>query len=415
MVRDTRDLSVEPGGRLALNIMHFARALRAAGLPVGPGKVLQAIEAVEAVGIGRRRDFSWTLHAVFVNRRDQRELFDQAFHVFWRNPEILKRMMALLLPALRTELKKPGPELSPRLADALQPRRADEEHGAGREQERPEIEIDATMTWSGRELLQRKDFEKMTALEAAAARAVIRDMSLPLMTVRTRRFEPSATGNSTDMRASLRRSLRSGGAVIELARRRRRVRHPPLVALCDISGSMSQYSRMLLHFLHAVTNDRDRVHTFLFGTRLTNVTRHLRHKDVDVALEKVAANVEDWSGGTRIGRSLEEFNRVWSRRVLGQGAVVLLITDGLDRDAGKDLDRQMERLHKSCRRLIWLNPLLRYEGFQPKSSGIRAIMPHVDDFRPVHNLASIEDLARALTHVGPRRVEGMRRWLEEVA
>lgn len=215
------------------------------------------------------------------------------------------------------------------------------------------------------------------------------------------------------MRATLRRTLRSGGASIDLARRRRRVRHPPLVVLCDISGSMSRYSRMLLHFLHALTNDRDRVHTFLFGTRLTNVTRHLRQKDVDVALERVAGAVEDWSGGTRIGQTIARFNRDWSRRVLGQGAVVLLITDGLDRDAGLGLDVQMERLHKSCRRLIWLNPLLRYEGFQPKSSGIRAIMPHVDEFRPVHNLKSLEDLAQALTRVGPRRRNGTRRWTEE--
>jgi uncharacterized protein len=410
-----RELSVEPGGRLALNIMHFARVLRSAGLPVGPGKVLQAIEAVEAVGIGRRQDFYWTLHAVFVNRRDQRDLFDQAFHVFWRNPEILKRTMSLLLPALRAELRQTGPELSPRLAEALRPRRPEGEHGTGREAEKQEIEIDAAMTWSQRELLQTMDFEKMTTAEVIAAKEAIRRMALPLMTVRTRRFRPNRRGSSADLRATLRRSLRNGADMIDLARRTPRERHPPLVVLCDISGSMSRYSRMLLHFMHAVTNDRDRVHTFLFGTRLTNVTRHLRNRDVDIALAKVAGAVQDWSGGTRIGQCLEEFNRVWSRRTLGQGPVLLLITDGLDRDAGEGLAEQMERLHKSCRRLIWLNPLLRFEGFQPKSSGIRAIMPHVDDFRPVHNLQSLTDLAEALTHIGPRRHEGMRRWLKEIA
>lgn len=428
MARDARDLSAEssikpaikpaaepaaePGGRLTLNILHFARALRAAGLPVGPGKVLQAVEAVETVGLASRQDFYWALHSVFVNRRDQHDLFNQAFHVFWRNPELLKRMMALLLPALRAELKRSGPELSPRLAEALQPRGADADHGRGREEER-EVEIDATMTWSQRELLQTMDFEKMNAAETASAKAAMRRMRLPLMAVPTRRHAPSPAGRSVDMRATLRRTLRSGGASIDLARRRRRVRHPPLVVLCDISGSMSRYSRMLLHFLHALTNDRDRVHTFLFGTRLTNVTRHLRQKDIDIALEKVAGAVEDWSGGTRIGQTIARFNRDWSRRVLGQGAVVLLITDGLDRDAGLGLDAQMDRLHRSCRRLIWLNPLLRYEGFQPKSSGIRAIMPHVDEFRPVHNLKSLEDLAQALAHVGPRRRSGMRRWTQE--
>ena len=259
------------------NIMHFARCLRVAGLPIGPGKVLQALEAVEAVGIDNRKDFYWTLHAVFVNRRDQRELFDQAFHVFWRNPDLLKRMMALLLPARRAELKQEGPEMSRRLADALQPNRPKPGEGAGEQQDQ-EIEIDASLTWSDRELIQPMDFEKMSAAEVAMAKSIIKRMSLPIMTVPTRRFELSHRGRRADLRATMRKTLRSGGDVIDLATKRRRERHPPLVVLCDISGSMSRYSRMLLHFMHAVTNDRDRVHTFLFGTRLTNVTRYLRYK-----------------------------------------------------------------------------------------------------------------------------------------
>jgi uncharacterized protein with von Willebrand factor type A (vWA) domain len=214
------------------------------------------------------------------------------------------------------------------------------------------------------------------------------------------------------MRATLRAALRSGGSVIPLQYRKRRRKPPPLVILCDISGSMGRYTRMLLHFMHAITNDRDRVHTFLFGTRLTNVTRYLRNKDIDVAVEKCTGAVEDWSGGTRIGESLADFNRYWSRRVLGQGAVVMLISDGLDRDAGRGLDVEMERLHKSCRRLIWLNPLLRFEGFEPKSQGIRAIMPHVDEFRPVHNLESLTELVEALNRQLIRRQEGMAQWLE---
>jgi hypothetical protein len=192
-------------------------------------------------------------------------------------------------------------------------------------------------------------------------------------------------------------ALRSGGGIIPLQRRRRRRRNPPLVVLCDISGSMSRYSRMILHFLHAVTNDRDRVFTFLFGTRLTNVTRYLRYKDVDEALDRCTEAVEDWSGGTRIGHTLHEFNMRWSRRVLSQGAVVLLITDGLDRDAAEGLGPEIERLHKSCRRLIWLNPLLRYDRYEAKSLGARALLPHVDEFRPVHNLESLGQLADALS------------------
>ena len=397
-------------GGLAINLMHFARALRAAGLPVGPGKLLQAVEAVEAVGIANRTDFYWALHAVFVNRRDQREVFDQAFHVFWRNPDILKRMMGMMLPTIRTESPDTQDPLSRRVADALRGT-APETEGP----EKSEIEVDAAFTVSAQERLQEKDFEKMSAAEMAEAKRMLTRIALPVAEVTTRRHRPDPRGPRVDPRATLRRMLRSGGDLADLARRSRRTRPPPLVVLCDISGSMTRYSRMLLHFMHAVSNDRDRVHSFVFGTRLTNITRHLRHKDVDVALDAVSAAVADWSGGTRIGTALHAFNRTWARRVLGQGAVVLLITDGLDRDAGEGLAAEAERLHKSCRRLVWLNPLLRWEGFAPRSSGIRALLPHVDDFRPVHNLNSLAGLADALNRDGPRRAESLRKWLKEAA
>ena len=392
----------ERRGRFAQNILYFARTLRAAGLPIGPGKVLDAIRAVETAGLKRRDDFYWTLHSVFVNRRDQRELFDQAFHIFWRNPEILEKMMSMMLPQMGVPETSPeGPKTLQRVADAILPGRGED----GKEPEKEEIEIEATLTFSDRELLQSKDFEAMSADEVAKAKRLIANLRLPIVEVKTRRFVPNPAGRRVDMRRTMRASLRSGGDVIPLQHRSRQRRHPPLVVLCDISGSMSRYSRMLLHFLHAVTNDRDRVHTFLFGTRLTNVTRHLRNKDVDIALDKVGQAVEDWSGGTRIGATLHQFNNEWSRRVLGQGAVLLLITDGLDRDAGAGLEAEMERLHKSCRRLIWLNPLLRFEGFEPKSMGIRAILPHVDEFRPVHNLDSLTELAEALGRPAPRAEE----------
>ncbi len=397
-------------GGLAINLMHFARALRAAGLPVGPGKLLQAVEAVEAVGIANRADFYWALHAVFVNRRDQREVFDQAFHVFWRNPDILKRMMGMMLPTIRTDSPDTQDPLSRRVADALRGT-APEAEGP----EKSEIEVDAAFTVSAQERLQEKDFEKMSAAEMAEAKRMLARIALPVAEVTTRRHRPDPQGPRVDPRATLRRMLRSGGDLTDLARRTRRTRPPPLVVLCDISGSMTRYSRMLLHFMHAVSNDRDRVHSFVFGTRLTNITHHLRHKDVDVALDAVSAAVADWSGGTRIGTALHAFNRTWARRVLGQGAVVLLITDGLDRDAGEGLAAEAERLHKSCRRLVWLNPLLRWEGFAPRSSGIRALLPHVDDFRPVHNLNSLAGLADALNRDGPRRAESLRKWLKEAA
>jgi uncharacterized protein with von Willebrand factor type A (vWA) domain len=398
----------EPG-RFATNIMHFARALRAAGMPVGPGKVLDAIRAVEAVGLARRSDFYWTLHAVFVNRRDQRELFDQAFHIFWRKPDLLEKAMQLLLPQIEAPGAAAPQELARRLAEALGPEKLPGQGEAPEDAEPPTVELDATLTFSAREILQQKDFEDMSADEIAQARALIRAMQLPIRSVPTRRFRPDPRGWRVDLRKTLRRSLH-GGAMIDLARKRRIRRNPPLVILCDISGSMERYSRMLLHFMHAVTNDRDRVHCFVFGTRITNVTRQLRQRDVDLALAKVGSAVEDWSGGTRIGHCLHEFNRIWSRRVLAQGAVVLLITDGLDRDAGEGLEREMERLHKSCRRLIWLNPLLRFEGYAPLAAGSRAIIKHVDDFRPVHTLESLADLTTALSRIGPRREEGLTTW-----
>ena len=397
-----------PGGKLLANIMHFARALRAAGLPIGPGRVIEAVRAVECTGMGNRGDFYWTLHSVFVNRRDQRELFDQAFHVFWRNPRILERMMSMLLPQLDIPGAEQGQELSKRVADAL---RGNQASDAEREIEKePEITVDAVMTYSDRELLQKMDFETMSAAEIAEAKKRIRSMRLPIAEVPTRRHAPDRAGARIDMRATLRATLRAGGGDIPLKRSEPRRRHPPLVILCDISGSMSRYSRMLLHFMHAVTNDRDRVFSFLFGTHLTNVTRHLRQRDVDVALERCGEAAGDWSGGTRIGQSLKDFNRQWARRVLGQGALVLFISDGLDRDAGEGLADEIERLHKSCRRLIWLNPLLRYQGFEPRSLGMRAILPHVDEFRPVHNLESLASLAAALSNPAPRRGEGMAKW-----
>ncbi|MGQ0662754.1 MAG: vWA domain-containing protein [Pseudomonadota bacterium] len=396
----------DAGGALVGNLMHFGRALRGAGLPIGPGRVLEAVRAVGAVGLADRSDFYWTLHAVFVNRRDQRELFDQAFRLFWRDPHLLERMMSLLLPQALGAAEPAKPPLSRRLAEALKA-------GAARPRTPPagkEETVDAALTWSDRERLQTKDFEDMSADEIAAARRAMARIDLSLLRLKTRRLKPDDRGSCADLRATLRATLRAGGDVIALRFRTPRTRPPPLVVLCDISGSMERYSRMFLYFLHTLANHRERVQVFLFGTRLTNVTRSLRHRDVDLALARVAGAVADWAGGTRIGKCLSEFNLRWARRVLGQNAIVLFISDGLDRDAGAGLAREVERLHKSCRRLIWLNPLLRYASFEPKSLGMRAILPHVDEFRPAHNLDSFERLAEALSGASPRRLPAAQLW-----
>lgn len=390
-------------GSLAANVVAFTRTLRAAGLPVGPQKALRALEAVEAVGLDRRDDFYWALHATLTDRHDQHEIFDQAFHLFWRNPELLKKAMGLMLPAMRADLAKEGPELSRRLQDTLaKPPPPDLD---AREQKKQEIQIDGRLVFSAEEILRAKDFEQMTAAELAEARRIIAGMSLSRLALPTRRFRPSPRGARIDLRRTLRDTARAGGGdVIELARATRRMRPPPIVVLCDISGSMGQYARLLLRFLYALTNDRDRVHVFLFGTRLTNVTRALKRRDVDEAVARVGQEAPDWDGGTRIGQCLAAFNKRWGRRVLGQGAIVLLITDGLDRDAGAGLEDQMDRLRRSCRRLIWLNPLLRWEGYEPKAKGAAAMISCVDEHRPVHNLNSLSALAAALGDSGgPRR------------
>jgi uncharacterized protein len=373
--------------------MHFARLLRAAGLRIGPDRVVDCVKALETAGSHQfplqREDWYWTMSAVLLSRNEQRPIFDQAFRIFWRDPKLAERMMQLMLPQAYGRAPKPEEQQSQRLTDALFSQRQ-------QESKTERVELEARLTFSSREVLQRMDFDTMSAAELAEAKKLIAELRLPLPVVRTRRFRPHRAGARIDLRRSLRETLRQGGDVIPLLRTAPRELHPPLVVLCDISGSMNPYSRMFLHFLHAITNDRDRVSVFVFGTRLTNITRQLKHRDVDVAMGRVAESIKDWSGGTRIGASLREFNWRWGRRVLGQNACVLLVSDGLDREAGEGLAEEMERLGKSCRFLVWLNPLLRYDKFEARPAGVRAMLPHVDLFLPVHNLASLLDLAKAL-------------------
>jgi len=396
-----------PRGRLAENIVYFARALRAAGIPVGPGTVLDALAAVQAAGVGTRDDFYWTLHAVFVKRHEHTILFDQAFRIFFRKRGYLEQLMSMMAPLAPGAPPQKPAAAATRVQQALFQGLDDK-----LKQEEREM-VDARFTVSDREVLQKKDFAQMTAAEIAAAEAAIKRLVLPLNKVKTRRLASHPHGHVVDIRRTLRSSLKAGGAVIDLKYLGPKTKSPPIVALLDISGSMSEYTRLFLHFLHAVTDARKRVHSFLFGTRLTNITRSLKQKDPDEALSACSASVVDWSGGTRIATSLHAFNKQWARRVLTQGAVVLLITDGLERDPDDRLAFEIDRLHRSCRRLIWLNPLLRYEGFEAKARGIKEILPHVDDFRPIHNLESMADLCRALADGSAARDPRM--WLRNVA
>lgn len=384
---------VQPDGRIADNIVYFARALRKAGMRVGPASVMDAIEAVLASGIGSRDDFYWTLHAVLVSRHEDHATFDEAFRLFWKSRELIEKMLAMFSPVAPDQREKQKPRTAEnRVSQAM----FEGHQNSQPPREIPEIEVDARFTVSGNEMLRGKDFAQMTASEISDARREIAALRLPFDTVRTRRFKPDPHGAKVDPRAMMRAAARTGGQLILPKFRSVREVHPPLVVLADISGSMSQYTRIFLHFLHALTEKRRRVHTFVFGTRLTNLTRQMRHRDPDAALADCSAAVKDWSGGTRIGDTLGEFNRLWSRRVLGQGAVVLLITDGLERDDVAGLSEEMERLKKSCRRLIWLNPLLRFDGFEARARGVRAMLPYVDEFRPVHNLDALGDLCASL-------------------
>jgi uncharacterized protein with von Willebrand factor type A (vWA) domain len=383
----TIDHLSSPAGRAADNIIGFARALRTAGVPVGPGAVIDAVNALQLVDIGNRADVFATLQTIFVKRHEHTLIFAQAFDLFFRAADDWKQMLDSV--PLPDQARKKPPPASRRVQEAFSQSQITETPQAKAEEIRLSV--------SDKEILQKKDFAQMTAAEIAEVTRAITDMKLPQAELRTRRYRPDARGLRFDMRRTLRGSLRTGGDIVDIYRLGRIEKPAPIVALLDISGSMSEYTRLFLHFLHAITDARKRVSVFLFGTRLTNVTRSLRARDPDEALASCSSAVEDWAGGTRIATSLHTFNKLWGRRVLGQGAIVLLISDGLEREADARLAFEMDRLHRSCRRLIWLNPLLRYGGFEPKAQGIKMMLPHVDEFRPVHNLKSIDGLIEALS------------------
>ena len=381
------DLDNPATGQIADNVIGFARALRVAGLPIGPGAVIDALKAMQLIDIGNRQDLFTTLESIFVKRHEHALVFAQAFDLFFRREQGNIHMLDSV--PLPREAQKPPPPASRRVQEAFAKSRSVDAPGVE--------EKNVQLSVSDREVLQTKDFAQMNAVEIADVARAISKMKLPQAELRTRRFAPDARGQKLDLRRTLRGSLRTGGEIVNFHRLGRIDKPAPIVALLDISGSMTDYTRLFLQFLHAITDARKRVSVFLFGTRLTNVTRQLRARDPDEALAACSSCVADWAGGTRIATSLHNFNNLWGRRVLGQGAIVLMISDGLEREADSRLEFEMDRLHRSCRRLIWLNPLLRFDGFEAKAQGIKMMLPHVDEFRPVHNLKSMEGLIAALS------------------
>ena len=393
-----RLLNTSPGeqshnARLAARLSRFGRLLRALGLPVGTDRVLASFQLVTTTQFREPQDFFWSLRALFVTSREHLGLFDHAFQRFWCDTGENDVVTLDALPGSPSEAPS---ETSGEDGNSLEYTTL-AEHSAEDDDAPP---ADEGLRASALEVLRQRDFESMSDTELALAKSVIAEMRLPQFDVPTRRYRPTPHGTRIDMRASMRAALRQAPGLLPLVRSRRRTRPPVLVIISDISGSMTRYSQMLLHFIHAVSTDRSRVHSFVFGTRLTNITRHIRERDLDLALTRVAQQVVDWDGGTRIGHSLHDFNKFWSRRVLSQGAVVLFISDGLDRDAGAGLEIEMQRLHRSCRHLIWLNPLLRYDRFEPKSLGMQAIIGHVDELVSAHNMASLDHLGEIISGLG---------------
>jgi hypothetical protein len=384
-------LMEQPGhGHLLRNMVLFGRLLRALGIAVTSTQILDLVGGLDYIDIGQRRDFKNTARTVLVNKFEQIPLFDQAFDLFWQ----ARAQGELVEMELGNLIRKSNEKPEELLPAAESGKKGDSEH----ESEEPEIET--VYTYSAREMLRTKDFADLTPDELTEIKQMMAAMQWKLEQRRTRRKSPAAKGTVLDLRRTIRHNLRYGGEPLQLAWRQRKLKRRPLVVISDISGSMERYARILLKFIYVISKGLDKVESFVFSTRLTRITHQLKHKNIDVALDQATGQIHDWAGGTRIGESLKTFNYEWGRRVLGQGAIVLIISDGWDRGDIGLLGQEMERLQLSCQRLIWLNPLLGSESYEPLTRGIQAALPHIDDFLPVHNLASLEQLGELLQRLG---------------
>jgi uncharacterized protein with von Willebrand factor type A (vWA) domain len=384
------------GGNLLRNCVLFGRLLRALGVEITPPQILDLVESLKYIEIGNRQDFKHSARAVLISRQEHLALFDEAFDLFWQ-ARAENDLTDLDLGKLMRKRRKP---------QAQQVVYRSNNGSDADDQQEPEPQIERIYTYSNQELLRQKDFAKLDDRELTAVKRMMLKTVWNLEPRRTRRTIRAPRGPQIDLRRKMRQNLRHGGELLQLARRKRKFKRRPIIVICDISGSMERYSRLLLQFVYVVTSRLDRVESFVFGTRLTRITRQLRTRDVDQALRDASAAIVDWAGGTRIGESIRTFNYDWARRVLNQGAVVLIISDGWDRGDVDLLAREMDRLHRSCHRLIWLNPLLGDVDYQPLVRGIQAALPHIDDFLPVHNLASLEDLANQLATLDRRSAGG---------
>ncbi|MCK6626286.1 MAG: VWA domain-containing protein [Anaerolineae bacterium] len=397
---DSQEISLEPlgpgHGHLLRNMVLFGRMLRALGIKVTPTQILDLVDGLQHIDMRRREDFKNTAQTILVSRFEHLELFNRAFDLFWQARDETE-LLEMDLGTLRRKPPQPKPEdLEPVEPGAK---------GDGSERESENPIIDTVYTYSAREVLRQKDFADLTPDELQEIKHLMQAMVWQLEQRRTRRRVRAQHGAYPDMRRTFRQNLRFGGEPLQLTWRRRKLKRRPLVVICDISGSMERYSRVLLKFIYAISNGLEKVEAFVFSTRLTRITHHLKNKDIDAALDQATLSIHDWAGGTRIGESLKTFNYEWGRRVLGQGAIVLLISDGWDRGDIDLLEREMNRLQLSCHRLIWLNPLLGSENYEPLTRGIQTALPYIDDFMPVHNLKSLEQLGSLLERLSEHRPE----------
>jgi uncharacterized protein with von Willebrand factor type A (vWA) domain len=382
------------GAHFLHNLLLFGRVLKGLGLDVHPGRMVDVAAALDLVGIRSKRDFRSTLRTLLVHRQRDLSLFDEAFNVFWRPPK--DRLTTLDLRSIGEQRRFRQPQLAPPSSETG----AQDNPDTG---DSPGHHVDMTRTYSAREVLRHKDFAEFTPQEVESAVRMLEDLEWRVGSRKSRRWAAAGKGPAIDLRKAIRRSLRYGGELLDLPRLERKEKPRRLTLICDVSGSMERYTRMLLHFIHSIAGGLDRVEAFLFATRLTRITRYLRYRSIDQAVAEVGRAVPDWAGGTRIGQALKSFNFQWARRVLGGGAVVLIISDGWDRGEPELLAKESSRLQRSCHRLIWLNPLAGSPTYQPLTRGMQAAIPYVDDFLPIHNLNSLTALARHLGSLSPQR------------
>ena len=376
------------------HIIAFCRALRRLGFSISPDHITSALEAVQAVGVARKEDVRSALKATLVHNREELELFNHAFALFWKAPSQIPEMMKWLLQNTHIPNSVDSKGYN-RVQDALHAPPDPPRSNQG-DEATAEVEIDQIITYSPSEVLRKKDFAAFSNEEIAEARRYMETLEWPVPPFASRRMHPALRGKALDIRKTTKAGLQHGGEFLKLSKKGPRHKMRPLVILCDISGSMERYARMLLHFMYSVVQNQRRVESFVFGTRLTRITQYLKYKDIDEALYTVSKHVFDWSGGTKIGESIKDFNYTWLRRTVRSSSIVLIISDGWDRGDTEVLHTEMNRLHKSCHRLIWLNPLMGFEGYEPLTLGMQAALPFVDDLLPVHNLHSLEQLGHVI-------------------